>query len=158
MSNTSSRVERAYELARSEYASLGVDTDAAIGKLQQALFSGKRPAILAHFGDHQPSFDGLLLGMDSTAAAKALGEERSVTYYMLRGNQAAAEKFDYPLLDIGFLAGLILDSGAIPKDAFFEANTRLRKRCHGHYMDCHDVPLLESYLSFLFNNLHAIER
>ena len=33
MSNTSSRFEHAYELARSEYASLGVDTDAAIAKL-----------------------------------------------------------------------------------------------------------------------------
>jgi len=133
-------------------------SDAAMERLQRVLFSGHRPAVLAHFGDHQPSFDGLMQNLERTAAANQLGESDRVTYYMLRGNQVALETFDYPVLDIGFLAGLILDVAAVPKGAFFEANTRLRERCHGYYMDCRDAPLLESYLSFLFNQLHVIER
>jgi len=133
-------------------------SDAALEKLQRFLFSGTQPAVLAHFGDHQPSFDGLMLAMERTAAVKAVGRTQEITYYTLRSNRAVLEKFDYPILDIAFLSGLILDAAAIPKGAFFEANTRFRERCNGHYVDCQDTRLLESYLSFVFNNLHVIER
>ena len=128
----------------------------ALNRLQATLFASGRPAILVHFGDHQPSFDGQMWQLPNTAAAEKLGDPRGTTYYMIRSNLADASKHDYPVLDIGFLAGLILDTADIPKSPFFTANTAMRQRCDGRYLDCADKTLLDSYLSFVFTRLRAI--
>src|SRR6185437_8036163 len=54
---------------------------AAIDHLQAALFNGTRPVVFAHFGDHRPSFDGLLTSMPDTKAARELGDPLHLTYY-----------------------------------------------------------------------------
>ncbi|MBN8886637.1 MAG: sulfatase-like hydrolase/transferase [Rudaea sp.] len=130
----------------------------ALMRLQAMLFAGGRPAILAHFGDHQPSFDGAIHALRSSEIAEKLGDARGLTYYMMRSNETNARKFSYPVLDLGFLAGLILDQADIPKGPFFTANAALRERCGGRYLDCPDRDLLDSYLSFVFSRLHSISR
>jgi phosphoglycerol transferase MdoB-like AlkP superfamily enzyme len=130
----------------------------ALARLQAMLFASGRPAILAHFGDHQPSFDGLISSLRITEAAQKLGDPRSLTYYMIRSNGAAPARHGYPVLDLGFLAGLILDVAEIPKGPFFTANAALRERCQGRYLDCSDTELLDSYLSFVFSRLQSISR
>ena len=49
-----------------------------------------------------------------------------------------APKHSYPVLDLGFLAGLILDTAEVPKGPFFTANAALREGCEGRYLDCTD--------------------
>ncbi|QBB71487.1 hypothetical protein ELE36_14600 [Pseudolysobacter antarcticus] len=133
-------------------------SDEALAAMQKTLFSGSRPAVLVHFGDHQPSFDGLMLKIERTAAAKALGDPYTVTYYKIDGSSADSPRFSYPTLDLGFLAGLIIDVAGLPEGAFFQANALMRERCGGRYLDCKDKELLESYQSHLFNRLHVIGR
>ncbi|MBS0566631.1 MAG: sulfatase-like hydrolase/transferase [Proteobacteria bacterium] len=130
----------------------------ALTRLQTMLFASGRPAILAHFGDHQPSFDGYIARLRGADAVNGLGDPRMLTYYMIRSNDPAAPKHGYPVLDLAFLAGLILDTAEIPKGPFFTANAALRERCKGRYLDCPDKGLLDSYLSFVFAHLHSLSR
>ena len=130
----------------------------ALNHLQSMLFAGDRPAILVQFGDHQPSFDGQMWSLRNTAAAEKLGDPRGTTYYMIRTNLANAPEHAYPVLDLGFLAGLILDTADIPEGPFFTANAAFRERCAGRYLDCADKNLRESYLSFVFGRLQAVSR
>ena len=128
----------------------------AVDHLQATLLAGSRPFVLVHFGDHQPSFDGQMGELPNTPAAQALGDPRGTTYYMIRSNIANAPTHNYPVLDIGFLASVILDTAGIRKSAFFSANSAMRERCAGRYLDCTNKNLLDSYLSFVFTHLHVI--
>ena len=76
-----------------------------------------------------------------------------VTYYMLKSNYAVRGRFDYPVLDIAFLGSLLLDVAGIPKNAFYQANTLLRERCQGRYLDCKDIRTLASYHDYVFTRL-----
>lgn len=134
------------------------DSGEALSAIQKTLFNGFRPALLIHFGDHQPSFDGLMLKIPRTAAAQALGDPYTVTYYKIDSSVADSPRLSYPMLDLGFLAGLIIDVAGLPEGAFFQANALMRERCGGRYLDCKDKDLLESYQSHLFNRLHVIGR
>jgi hypothetical protein len=95
--------------------------------------------------------------MPLTEDTARLGDPHHLTYYMLRTNdRTPAAVHEYAVLDLGFLAGLILDTAGVHKDAFFEANTRLRERCAGRYLDCPDQAALNSYEAFVFDRLHVI--
>jgi phosphoglycerol transferase MdoB-like AlkP superfamily enzyme len=145
-------------LRMSNYLARMAGSAQALSRLQSVLFGAGRPAILAHFGDHQPSFDGLMDSLRTTEAAAQFGDPHSLTYFMIRSNLENTPRHAYAVLDLGFLAGLILDAAEIPKGPFFTANAALRERCEGHYLDCPDKELLDSYLSFVFGRLHAVSR
>jgi hypothetical protein len=67
------------------------------------------------------------------------------------------EKFDYPVLDIIYLGGVLLDVADLRRNDYYEANTLLRERCKGRYFDCATPKLLDSYHAYIFEKLHALK-
>ena len=130
-------------------------SDRAEADLEAMLRADDRPALLAHFGDHQPSFDGAINALKKDLPATA-GDPTRVTYYMLKGYGMPLPHYDYPVLDIAMFGSLILDAGGLRKDAFFTANALLRKRCRGHAELCPDRALLASYRAHVFGDLHDL--
>ncbi len=128
-------------------------SDAMLEELSRQLFDDGEPAVLLHFGDHQPSFDGAINKLDKNVPKQAIAHSNWVTYYMLKTNYAVRRRLDYPILDIAFLGSLLLDVAGIPKDEFFQANTLLRERCDGRYLDCEDVRTVASYHDYIFTRL-----
>jgi phosphoglycerol transferase MdoB-like AlkP superfamily enzyme len=130
-------------------------SDVAITQLEKKLLDGDRPALLFHFGDHQPSFDGAIREIPKIPPAAAL-DPNFVTYYMLKSNFKPAQEYDYPTLDLSFAGALILDIAGIKKDDFFQANALLRGRCHGAYTDCMNKPLVDAYHQYIFQRIGAL--
>jgi phosphoglycerol transferase MdoB-like AlkP superfamily enzyme len=132
-----------------------VGSDAAIAHLEKKVLDGDRPALLFHFGDHQPSFDGAIREIPKVVPA-AVADSNYVTYYMLKTNYKPARNYVYPALDLSFTASVILDIAGVKKDAFFQASALLRERCDGAYVDCADKPLLDSYHNYIFQRVGAL--
>jgi phosphoglycerol transferase MdoB-like AlkP superfamily enzyme len=128
-------------------------SDAMLADLEKVLLGGERPAVLMHFGDHLPSFDGAIHAIPKQVPAEAGPNSSMVTYYSVQANFPVRRKFDYPVLDIAFLGALVLDVAGVPKDAFYQANTLLRERCKGRYLDCKDMNIVASYHDYVFNKL-----
>lgn len=131
-------------------------SDAAIAHIEKTLLDGGRPALLFHFGDHQPSFDGAIRELKKIVPP-SVPDANFITYFMLKTNYKPARGgYRYPALDISFAGSLILDIAGVPKDAFFQANALMRERCQGRYLDCPNKPLLDSYDNYVFDTLHAV--
>ncbi len=128
------------------------ESDTAISHVEHTLLDSGRPALLFHFGDHQPSFDGAIRELKKVVPA-SVPDANFITYYMLETNFQPTRKYDYPVLDLSYAGGLILDVAGIKKDPFFQANALLRQRCNGAYLDCPDKPLLDTYKNYVFHQL-----
>ena len=128
-------------------------SDAMLADLEKFLLDGQHPAVLAHFGDHQPSFDGAINEIPKDVPKEAGPIAHWVTYYMIKSNFPVRQRYDYPVLDISFLGSLVLDVAGVPKDAYYQANTLLRERCKGRYLDCKDTKLVASYHDYIFATL-----
>lgn len=134
-------------------------SDQALAELRRYLFAAGRPAILVHFGDHHPAFDGIEAGLATTIPADLSGEASSLTYYRIDSNVAGEsihQKEPEPL-DLAFLGGLLLDVAGLPKGAYFEANARLRARCGGRFDDCPEASAFASYLAYAFGTLKVFD-
>lgn len=131
-------------------------SDLAMAALEKRLFAEPRPLVLLHFGDHQPSFDGAINNLQKIVP-KGITDPTKVTYYVLKSNFTPREKFDYPVLDIIYLGGLLLDTADLRRNDYYEANTLLRERCRGRYFDCATPKLLDSYHAYIFDTLHALK-
>ena len=131
-------------------------SDLAMAAFEKRLFDTEKPRVLLHFGDHQPSFDGAINNLNKVVP-KGITEPQKVTYYMLKSNFVPHEKIDYPVLDIIYLGGLLLDVADLRRNDYYEANTLLRERCKGRYFDCETPKLLDSYHAYIFEKLHALK-
>ncbi|ANB16939.1 LTA synthase family protein [Dokdonella koreensis] len=131
-------------------------SDAMLAELERYLLGRKQPTVLLHFGDHQPSFDGAIQVIPKKLP-KGVGPNSSlVTYFMLKTNYPMPLRADYPITDIVYLGSLLLESAGIPRNPFYQANTLLRERCKGRYLDCADTRILASYHDHLFNRLNVL--
>jgi phosphoglycerol transferase MdoB-like AlkP superfamily enzyme len=128
-------------------------SDAMLADLEKFLLDGDHPAVLAHFGDHQPSFDGAINEIPKNVPKEAGPIAHWVTYYMIKSNFPVRQRYDYPVLDISFLGSLVLDVAGVPKNEYYQANTLLRERCKGRYLDCKDTKLVASYHDYIFATL-----
>lgn len=135
------------------YLARNAESDQAMQALESRLLQRDTPTILLHFGDHQPSFDGAMMVVSRELPPGWGDKGQWATYYMLKSNLADAPRFDYPMLDIVFLGGLLLDAARIPPDAYFRANRLLRERCAGRYEECADPRLLPSYHDYVFHRI-----
>ncbi len=131
-------------------------SDAAMTRLEAFLRHDDRPALLLHFGDHQPSFDGAIDALARRVPA-TVPDSHYVTYYMLKGFNLPIHRESYPVLDIAYLGSLVLDSADLPRDPFFVANTLLRDRCDGHALDCRNQALRDSYRAWVFGRLDDLQ-
>ena len=132
-------------------------SSAMLDKMQALLWRSGRPTVLMHFGDHQPSFDGAIHAIPKSVP-KAAGQNSSrVTYFKLDTSYAMPKLPRYEALDIIYLGSLLLDAAGVPKDAYYQANTLMRDRCQGQYLNCKDRKLISAYHDYLFYNLKVLK-
>lgn len=136
----------------SDFAARMVDTSEACVRFGAALLARPRPVVFAYFGDHQPNLEGEL------PLRQDLDAPRYTTSYALKTNVDVAPLGGGPVLDVSYLAAMILQHAGIALDPFFSANRAMRLLCHGRLVDCRDQPLRESYRAYLYADLGAAER
>ena len=132
-------------------------SDAAMRGLEQDFLDRPQPTVLVHFGDHQPSFEGLIRDMPRSLTPELRPYRDYLTYYMVKSNFAGPPLPHYPMLDIAFLPTLVLQAAGLPTDPYFSALTTLRERCNGRYTDCKVPGLLASYHAWVIGHLHVYE-
>lgn len=130
-------------------------SDIAMASLEKKLLDADRPVLLFHFGDHQPSFDGAMRGLDKNPP-DAAGDANFLTYYMLKTNYKPTRQYGEREMDLSFAPSLILDLAGVKKDTFFQANALMRERCDGFYLNCVKKPVLDSYQNYTFYQLGAL--
>jgi phosphoglycerol transferase MdoB-like AlkP superfamily enzyme len=133
------------------------DSDVAMRGLEHAFLDRPQPTILLHFGDHQPSFGGLLRGLPRTLSPALQPYRDELTYYMLKSNYPVPPLPAYPMLDIAFLPTMVLQAAGLPPDPYFSAATTLRDRCNGRFDDCPVPGLLASYEAWVIEHLHVYQ-
>lgn len=119
--------------------------DAALRDLEQALLNSPRKTLWAYFGDHQAYFEEA-----QPAYRHDLPQPELVTQYQLRSNYALPPIESPALLDIALLPSLIVDSAGIESDAYFSAQSVMRRLCAGQIGDCPDAALVQSYKAYLY--------
>ena len=133
------------------------DSDVAMHGLEHDFLDRPQPTVLVHFGDHQPSFGGVIRDLHRTLPVALRPYRDYLTYYMIKSNFAGASLPHYPMLDIAFLPSMVLQAAGLPEDPYFSASTGLRDRCHGLYDDCAVPGLLSSYYGWIFGRLHVYQ-
>lgn len=132
-------------------------SDEAMERFEQRLLQRPQPTVLAHFGDHQPSFGGLFQGLQHTVPPGAQYRRDRLTYYMIKSNLDGPALPQYPELDIAYLPAQLLQVAQLPPDSYFAALQTLQVRCQGLYVDCPYPSLLESYHRWVFDRLRVFE-
>ncbi len=133
------------------------DSDVGMRHLEKLFLARPEPTVLVHFGDHQPSFNGLIRGLDRNLPDTLRGERDFLTYYMVKSNFAGPPLPSYPALDIAYLPTMVLAAAGLPADGYFAAVTALRERCNGRFTDCPDKTLLASYYAWIFDRLQVYQ-
>jgi phosphoglycerol transferase MdoB-like AlkP superfamily enzyme len=133
------------------------DSDVAMRGLEHDFLDRPQPTVLVHFGDHQPSFDGMIRNLQRTWPAQLQPYRDYLTYYMVKSNFAGAPMPSYPMLDIAFLPSMVLQAAGVPTDPYFSAASVLRARCNGLYDDCKIPGLIDSYHAWTIDRLHVYQ-
>ncbi|HEY8681645.1 MAG TPA: sulfatase-like hydrolase/transferase [Rhodanobacter sp.] len=133
------------------------DSDLGMRGLEHDFLDRAQPTVLVHFGDHQPSFEGLIRDLPRSLPAPLRPYRDYLTYYMIKSNFAGAPLPSYPMLDIAFLPSMVLQAAGLPEDPYFSASTALRTRCGGLYDDCAVPGLIDSYHAWTFGRLHVYQ-
>jgi hypothetical protein len=82
----------------------------------------------------------------------------ALTYFVVKTHPAPAAHQQYPLLDVAYLAGVVLESAGVTPDDYFAANIRLRERCDGRFLECKEPGVLESFYAEIFDHQGVFER
>jgi phosphoglycerol transferase MdoB-like AlkP superfamily enzyme len=143
-------------LCMTNYLERLAQSDAAMAALEKRLLDRPDPSVLMHFGDHQPSFEGVINNMKKVLPADWGPNDHWATYYTIKSNIPHAPKLKYPELDLVFLGGLVQEAAGIPKDGYYVANALLRDRCAGRYHECKDARMVPSYHDYIFNQLEIL--
>ena len=141
----------------SAYLSRLHDSDVAMRGLEHDFLDRAQPTLLVHFGDHQPSFEGMIRPLARTLPLALQPYRDFLTYYMLKSNYAGEPLPSFPMMDIAFLPSMVLQAAGLPKDPYFSALHELRTRCNGLYDDCKIPGLIDSYHAWTFGRLHVYQ-
>lgn len=120
-------------------------------ELTSKLMMRPTKTLLVNFGDHMPSFEGYSTQLRFSSNIRDFYK----TFYNISTNFQTDKPIKYPMLDITFIPGLILDIANINNDELYMANSLMRKTCHGNYVECSgsDPKLFESYKSLIIKQL-----
>jgi hypothetical protein len=140
-------------LNMANYLHRNAQSDATLRWLEQRALDRPEPTVLMHFGDHQPSFDGAINNLKKRLPPDWGSHDEWATYYTIRANYPEARAAKWPVLDLAFLGGLVLEVAGVPIDAYFAANAALRDRCAGRYSQCPDKALVDAYHHHVFGEL-----
>ena len=141
----------------SAYLSRLHDSDVAMRGLEHDFLDRAQPTLLVHFGDHQPSFEGMIRPLARTLPLALQPYRDFLTYYMLKSNYVGEPLPSFPMMDIAFLPSMVLQAAGLPKDPYFSALHELRTRCNGLYDDCKIPGLIDSYHAWTFGRLHVYQ-
>ncbi|AHX15470.1 sulfatase [Dyella jiangningensis] len=133
------------------------NSDVAMRGLERDFLDRAQPTVIVHFGDHQPSFSGLIREMPRTWPDGMAQYKDYLTYYMIKSNFQGAALPRYPLLDIAMLPSMVLQAADLPTDPYFSAAIALRTKCNGLYTDCAQPGLVKSYHAWVFDRLHVYQ-
>jgi phosphoglycerol transferase MdoB-like AlkP superfamily enzyme len=133
------------------------DSAVAMRGLEHDFLDRAHPTVLLHFGDHQPSFGGMIRHLPRTLPPALRTNRDYLTYYMIKSNFVGPPLPQYPMLDIAFLPSMVLQAAGLPRDPYFSASTQLRNRCRGLYDDCTVPGLVDSYHGWVFGRLHVYQ-
>ena len=145
------------QLNLSSYLARLQDSDRGMTQLEQDFLHRPQPTVLVHFGDHQPSFGGLIRRLSRRLPIELAPYRDALTYFMIKTNFPGPSLPEYPMLDIAYLPSMVLQAAGLPTDPYFSALSSMKVRCHGQYEDCPDKPLLKSYYAWIFNHLGVYE-
>lgn len=141
----SSNVSRARLYTLENYVERLVEASEAVERFERWVRERSKPTMFLRFGDHQPALNW------EEGYRLALPDPAFVTQYALTDNRTDAKENAYPITDIVYLAGMILERIPGCEDGeFFRANRSMRKAAHGGYDDCADPALLKSYRHEIF--------
>lgn len=132
------------------------DSDTGMKQLEHNFLDRDNPTLIVQFGDHQPSFSGLIRSIPRGLPAAALPYREYLTYYMIKTNFMGPELPQYPVLDIAYLPSMVLNAAGLPQNVYFASLEALRARCDGLYEDCQDKSVLHSYYAWTFGHLKEI--
>lgn len=134
-------------------------TDSVITELENNFLraNGSKKTFFLHYGDHQPSFDGLMIHLKKRGLDRfPVATHDFLTQFSMKTNSSLVAKESHEYLDISFIGSLILDSAGLTSDNYFAANSKLRKLCDGKYLDCDQKELLARYHDYIFYELGAM--
>lgn len=120
-----------------------IDQTELIRKLMQQ----DKKTIIVNFGDHLPSFEGFSTQLRFTRDIK----DYYKTFYNVHANFDIEDNSKYESLDITFISGLVLDMSGLNNNSFYQANSFMRKKCHGQLSVCKEMndDITESYRSLI---------
>ncbi|HEX7816488.1 LTA synthase family protein [Dyella sp.] len=133
------------------------DSDTAMTQLEHDFLDRPDPTMIVQFGDHQPSFSGVIRDMKRQLPEALRPQQNYLTYYMLKSNFNGPALPKYPALDIAYLPTMVLQAAGLPADPYFSASIALRDKCNGTYADCKDQALIDSYHAWIFQKLHVYQ-
>lgn len=125
--------------------------------LTKQLLDRAKPTIFVNFGDHQPSFEGYFpqVKFDDNLV------DQYKTFYSLKANFDIHVDKQYPVLDLSFLSGLLLDAIDAYDSEYFNLNMLMRMQCDGRLSKCEygnkSDTLLDSYKAYLYDDLEFSE-
>lgn len=140
------------QLDLSNYLSRLDASDKAMDGLENFFLGRSRPTIVVSFGDHKPSFSGLMEKLKMVPPDGYQGDPKHLTYFKLDANFQTSPLPHYPVTDIAFLPTMILQAANLPRDGYFAASRRLRDVCNGLFAGCANKPVLDSYYGWLFSD------
>ena len=144
--------DEATNLALGNYLARLHQSDEAMKQFEHLVLGSGRPGVLLHFGDHQPSFDGLELRLPKHAPPDMMERAFSFTYFMLKSTPDPAEpRPAQRFVDVAFLPGLLLQAAQLDPGPYFAANIRLREMCEARFDLCTHEELLQSFYAEVFD-------
>lgn len=145
------------ELNLSTYLSRVQSSNEGMTQLEHDFLDRPQPTVTAWFGDHLPSFGGLIRKMPQNLPAVVQAYHDNLTWYMVKSNFAGPQLPRYPMLDIAYLPSMVLRAAGLPESPYFDALTTLETRCGGTYTECQNKQLLDSYYAWIFYDLHVYQ-
>lgn len=140
------------QLDLSNYLSRLDASDRAMEGLQKFILERRQPSIVMNFGDHKPSFSGVMAQLKISAPVGFEGDPQHLTYFKLDANFQTPPLPHYPVMDIAYLPGLLLQAADLPTDKYFAATQYLREKCNGMFAYCDDKQTLYGYYAWLFSD------
>lgn len=145
------------QLNLSTYLSRLQDSNRGMTQLESDFLQRPQPTVIVHFGDHQPSFGGLIRDMPRSLPPALVPYKDNLTYFMLKTNFSTSQLPAPPMLDIAYLPSMVLRAAGLEQDPYFSALTALEDRCNGLYEDCPDKDSLKSYYAWIFDHLRVFQ-
>jgi len=140
------------QLNLSNYLARMDASDKAMEGLEKYFLGRNRPTIVMSFGDHKPSFSGVMNQLKIIPPDGYKSDPKYLTYFKLDANFDTPKLPHFPATDIVYLPGYVLESGRIPVDGYFAATQHLRDVCDGLQTDCTDKSAVYSYFGWLFSD------